>query len=73
MALRMPLLVFSEPGISGGIFDVGSGDLFIHDMPVSAASGELDPGAREALLNWQARVRQCYRHGTALSPGLSTP
>ena len=32
-ALAIPLLVFRETGISGGVFDNGVTDLFIHPMP----------------------------------------
>ena len=29
----MPLIVFRESGITGGIFDPGVSDLFIHEFP----------------------------------------
>jgi len=32
-SLRLPVLVFRENGISGGIFDEGVTDVFIHKMP----------------------------------------
>lgn len=32
-SLGLPCLVFREPGISGGVFDNGVSDLFIHEMP----------------------------------------
>jgi hypothetical protein len=33
VALGLPLLVLCEPGITGGIFDRGVGDAFIHELP----------------------------------------
>ncbi|MFN8242831.1 MAG: hypothetical protein U0X40_02150 [Ferruginibacter sp.] len=33
--LKLPLLVFKEAGISGGIFDHGISDAFIHTFPTS--------------------------------------
>lgn len=36
--LGLPLLVFRETGVSGGIFDLGTGDVFIHEMPTPGAS-----------------------------------
>src|SRR5262245_52894524 len=29
----LPVLIFCEPGISGGIFDIGTSEMFIHQMP----------------------------------------
>lgn len=31
--LHLPLLVFAEEGVSGGVFDRGVTDVFIHRMP----------------------------------------
>jgi hypothetical protein len=57
--LGLPLLIFREPGISGGIFDVGVTDVFIHQMP---ASGD-NQGLEEVFLKWQSVVRQQYYGG----------
>src|SRR5207248_1583021 len=32
-ALNLPMLVFREQNISGGIFDNGVSDMFIHELP----------------------------------------
>ncbi len=58
--LRLPLLVFREDGVGGGIFDVGTSDVFIHPMPLSKAGRPIDPALTEVILNWQGRVRQHY-------------
>src|SRR2546429_6450159 len=41
---RSPLLVFRERYISGGIFDNGVSDLFIHEMP----PGKINNGDRKS-------------------------
>jgi hypothetical protein len=43
--LGLPLLVFAEDGISGGVFDRGVTDVFIHRMP----SPSMSPSAKKAL------------------------
>jgi hypothetical protein len=58
--MNLPLLVFKELGISGGVFDVGVTDNFVHPMPTE----KLDAADRRALadvfLKWQFRVRDLY-------------
>ena len=56
--LHLPLLVFCESKVSGGIFDRGVTDAFIHKMPDPDAP--LDPSLRSVLLKWSGRVRQHY-------------
>ena len=58
--LGLPLLVFCEPGISGGIFDLGTGDMFVHKMPTPGAPAAAMAGLQEVFLRWQARVREHY-------------
>jgi hypothetical protein len=43
--LRLPTLVFREDGITGGIFDTGVSDVFIHPMPPPQIKG----AAKDAL------------------------
>lgn len=57
--LDIPLLIFRDSDISGGIFDTGVTDVFIHPMP-TPRSGE---GLNEVFLKWQASVRQRYYDG----------
>jgi len=40
-ALNLPTLIFREAGISGGIFDMGNQDAFVHGMP---PGDTLEPG-----------------------------
>ena len=59
--LNLPLLIFKERGIKGGVFDEGVTDVFVHTMP----DGKTSPAQREALkevfLKWHARVQEHYR------------
>ena len=59
-ALGIPLLVFKEEHISGGVFDAGVTDVFIHKMPIGKVSPENKSALREVFLNWQRRVRAHY-------------
>jgi hypothetical protein len=54
--LGIPLLIFRDSGISGGIFDTGVTDVFIHPMP----TGRSGDGLNEVFLKWQASVRRRY-------------
>ena len=59
-SLRLPVLVFREEGVSGGIFDNGVTDVFIHKMP-SVEDFEKKVGSvRQVLMKWQAKVRSHY-------------
>jgi hypothetical protein len=57
--LGLPLLIIRESGISGGIFDAGVTDVFIHHMP---APGN-NEGLNDVFLKWQSLVRQQYYGG----------
>jgi hypothetical protein len=59
-SLRLPVLVFREQGISGGIFDEGVTDVFIHKMPTVADFEKKGSSVRQVLMKWQARVRSHY-------------
>jgi hypothetical protein len=59
-SLRLPVLVFRENGISGGVFDDGVSDVFIHKMPTVADLGKKAGGVRQVLMKWQAKVRSHY-------------
>ncbi len=58
--LGLPLLVFREPGIEGGIFDPGVTDVFVNQMPPHDISKEKRQELREVFLKWQSRVREHY-------------
>ncbi|TCO78905.1 hypothetical protein EV699_12118 [Plasticicumulans lactativorans] len=58
--LSLPLLAFREPGISGGIFDPGTADIFVHDMPVPPLAPATTTALRQVFLKWGGRVREQY-------------
>ena len=59
-SLRLPLLIFKEPHISGGVFDSGVSDVFVHKMPMPPLSISEKKAVRDVFLKWQARVREHY-------------
>jgi hypothetical protein len=59
-SLGLPLLVFRETGISGGVFDQGVTDVFIHSMPPAALSGSAKKSFSAVFLKWQSQVRNFY-------------
>jgi hypothetical protein len=59
-SMGLPMLVFREPSISGGIFDTGVTDVFIHTMPTPKLSQRDRAGLQDVFLKWQANVRRHY-------------
>jgi len=59
-SLGLPLLIFKEPGISGGIFDEGVTDVFIHQMPKPSMTLNEKRALEAVFLKWQAGVRKIY-------------
>jgi hypothetical protein len=58
--LEVPLLVFREVGISGGIFDPGVADVFIQNMPIAPLTPENTDAISQVFLKWSAKVREKY-------------
>ena len=56
----LPLIVFREDRVAGGVFDAGVTDVFIHTMPLGRLSAANKRALREVFLNWQRRVRSHY-------------
>jgi hypothetical protein len=59
-SLGLPLLVFRERGISGGVFDNGVTDVFVHLMPFPSMAQKDKKALRGVFLKWQAAVRTFY-------------
>jgi len=59
-ALNLPLLVFREHGITGGVFDNGVSDLFIHPMPKRKLESAEKKALRAVFQKWAAQVRGHY-------------
>ena len=58
--LTLPLLIFREDGITGGIFDPGVTDVFIHRMPHPKLPTAEKRTVSAIFLKWQADVRNVY-------------
>lgn len=59
-SLNLPILVFREPSISGGIFDLGVTDVFIHRIPDTNLKSQQKKDLRSVILKWQADLRSHY-------------
>ena len=58
--LKLPLLVFKEKGIEGGVFDNGVTDAFVHSMPPARMSAVERDALTAVFLKWQGKVREHY-------------
>jgi hypothetical protein len=58
--LLLHVLVFREEGITGGIFDTGVSDVFIHLMPPPRIKGATKEALRQVFQKWAGKVRQHY-------------
>jgi hypothetical protein len=61
--LRLPILIFREHGIEGGVFDPGVSDVFIHEMPTPTDAKARREALSDVFLKWQAEVRRHYYGG----------
>lgn len=59
-ALRRPMLVFRDQGVSGGIFDIGVTDLYVHEMPSAKPNKNQRKAIREVFSKWAAEVQEHY-------------
>lgn len=59
--LRLPLLVFRQDGIQGGVFDAGVTDVFIQRLPVGMPDVETASQIGIVVKHWASNVRQNYR------------
>ncbi len=58
--LKLPLLIFREPGIEGGVFDEGVTDVFVHKMPFANQTEADESGLNQVFLKWHSRVSEHY-------------
>lgn len=56
----LPIIIFREPGITGGIFDIGTSEIFIHQMPTTKTSADALDDLDTVFQHWVARVRRRY-------------
>lgn len=53
--LKLPLLLFKEKGISGGVFDYGITDVFVHTFPDKITKAKKDE-IKQVVQKWFAEV-----------------
>ena len=58
--LRLPLLIFREASISGGVFDNGVSDVFVHTIPGNGWGRGDDAALDDVFLRWRSRVGVHY-------------
>lgn len=58
--LGLPLLIFREESVSGGVFDNGVTDVFIHRTPTPELAAKDESSLKEVFLKWYARVSTRY-------------
>jgi len=58
--LKLPLLIFKEDGIEGGVFDYGISDAFVHSMPPTAPEQKKVDELKQVFLKWFSMVSQRY-------------
>ena len=56
----LPIMIFREPSIVGGIFDLGTSEVFIHQMPNATTTADSLDDLDSVFQNWVARVRTFY-------------
>tara|TARA_R110002073_G_scaffold275332_1_gene438869 strand:+ start:35999 stop:36493 length:495 start_codon:yes stop_codon:yes gene_type:complete len=57
---RLPLLVFRESEVRGGVFDTGVTDVFLQAMPTLPLCTKSQNDLTSVFLKWQAEVRTHY-------------
>ncbi|MFD0517423.1 hypothetical protein [Paractinoplanes durhamensis] len=56
----LPLMIFREPAVEGGVFDEGNTEVFIHEMPTTTMSRRSLGDLNVVFQNWVAKVQQYY-------------
>lgn len=59
--LQIPLMVFREDNIGGGIFDDGVSDAYVHPLPIGEALEHRKVQIKSAIQIWVGKVRDHYR------------
>ena len=52
------MMIFREPNIQGGVFDVGSTEVYIHPIPTSTMPKQARDDLHSIFQNWVAKVRE---------------
>jgi len=58
--LKLPLLIFRESDVCGGIFDIGTAEVFVHSIPAAIPTAGKKEELKEVFLKWYAEVSRHY-------------
>lgn len=58
--LRLPLLIFREKNVYGGIFDAGTTEVFVHETPPDDPTKTQRDELKEVFLKWYSQVGRSY-------------
>jgi hypothetical protein len=58
--LKLPLLIFRESKVYGGVFDLGTTEVFVHTMPPPLLTSTKEKELKEIFLKWHAEVGRKY-------------
>lgn len=59
-SLKLPILLVKEKGVCGGVFDAGSTEYFVIDLPEGSFDAAKMQSVQDSILNWSAQVRARY-------------
>lgn len=57
---KLPILIFREDGITGGVFDIGTPDVFIQKMPSPPLDRDQKDDLETLFQNWASDVKNHY-------------
>ena len=60
LGLRLPLMIFREADVYGGVFDVGTTEVFVHPMPPARPTRAKQDELEHVFLKWSAAVQAHY-------------
>ena len=59
-SLKLPLLIYKEVGVTGGIFDIGSSNLFVHEFPEGDINDNKLNEIKQVISSWYGDVNKVY-------------
>lgn len=57
---ELPILIFREEGIRGGVFDIGTSEIFIHRMPTPQMEKSAHDSLEMVFRKWSSKVYAHY-------------
>jgi hypothetical protein len=60
--LKLPLIIFKEDAIEGGVFDKGVTDVFIQTMPMGKITKDTKDALKDCIMKWHTEVQTHYNN-----------